>query len=104
MVVSSNLRGTDYGFRCYMAGRIALSLCCLALLLGACYWTIRLALASYLSSHGSAQSLAAAIRMAPGDVSLLTRYAGVAEPADATRALERAVALNPGDSQTWIQL
>src|SRR5450631_3402399 len=86
------------------AGRMALSLAGLVLLLVACYWTFRLAWASHISNDGSAQSLAAAVRFAPGDAALLTRYATVAPPDESARALERAAALNPGDSITWIQL
>lgn len=91
-------------FRYSTARRIGLSLCTLVLLLAACCWTLRLALASHLSTQGSAQSLVAAIRLAPGDGALLTRYAAVADPAEAKRALQHAVALNPRDSSTWIQL
>jgi tetratricopeptide (TPR) repeat protein len=77
---------------------------CCALLIAACYGTLRLSWGSYLAGRGSKESLARAVRLMPDNVALLTHYAEVAGPEDAGRSLERAVSLNPGAWQAWIQL
>jgi tetratricopeptide (TPR) repeat protein len=79
------------------------SACCI-LLVAACFGTLRLSWGSYLASVGSKESLARAVGLMPDDAALLTRYAEVAGPEEAGRALERAVSLNPGAWQAWIQL
>ena len=81
-----------------------------AMLLGfgaASVWSVRLACADYWFRQGTVGGTEKAIRFTPGQADYYIRLA-LLEPDEnspkATEALKRAVALNPSDSRSWIEL
>src|SRR6267378_1686294 len=72
-----------------------------ALFCWACYWSIRLAYADHLANERSRPTVERAIRLAPGNPEYYVRLAE-ADPSSALTAMEKAVALNPLNSSTWI--
>jgi tetratricopeptide (TPR) repeat protein len=93
-----------YSFQQSAGVRIAVGSASLALLVMACYWTVRLSRASHLKRQQTADSLARATRVLPDDAALWMEYSAVADPEEAAQALERAVVLNPAAWTAWIRL
>jgi tetratricopeptide (TPR) repeat protein len=85
-----------YSFQHTAAGRVLLGLAGLGVLGTASFWTLRIACAIRLAHQGAVDTT--------DDAALLIQYAAAAEPPEANRALERAVALNPAAWQAWIGL
>src|SRR5579859_1313216 len=73
-----------------------------ALFCCACYWSIRLAYADHLGNDRSRPTLEHAIRLAPGNPAYYVRLAE-ADPGSALTAMEKAVALNPLNSDVWME-
>ena len=81
----------------------------MAVLAGALYWSVRLAYADFLFRQNRPESVAGAIRLASlnaeyhlRQAELIARAGG--SDAEQEAALERAVALNPRDSEVWMEL
>jgi len=72
-----------------------------ALFCWACYWSIRLAYADHLANDRSRPAVERAIGLVPGNPEYYVRLAE-ANPSSALTAMEKAVALNPLNSSTWI--
>ncbi len=83
--------------------RSALGLLAAAGLLVGAYWSLRLAYAGHLGGRPSAQAVVRAIRLSPGDARLYRRWAALDSNHRAT-ALHAALALNPRDATSWIEL
>lgn len=66
-------------------------------------YALLLARAQYLFQQDTAASVAAAVRLVPYNATYVARLAAW-KPAERVQLLQRAVALNPFDSQSWIQL
>jgi len=80
-----------------------------AALATALYWSVRLAYADYLARQDRLESLGRAIRLAGGNAQYRVRQAELLERAGASEelreaALQQALALNPRDSEVWIEL
>ncbi len=70
-------------------------------------WTVRMALADYQFRRDTLAGTQSAIRLEPDNAAYYVRLAAAIpeeDPAGSGRALERAVALNPWDSRTWVEL
>ena len=70
-------------------------------------WTVRMALADYRFRQQTVSGAQAAIRLEPDSAGYYVRLAALtqdSDPAGSTAALERAVALNPWDSPSWVEL
>jgi tetratricopeptide (TPR) repeat protein len=70
-------------------------------------WSIRMALADYRFRQETLRGTQAALRLEPDSADYYVRLAAIIQesnPAKSTEALERAVALNPRDSQSWVEL
>ena len=75
----------------------------------AVYWSLRITYADMLFTRDTVNSVERAIRLVPGNARYYVRQADLLQQAGADEklpeaALERAVALNPRDSQVWIDL
>jgi tetratricopeptide (TPR) repeat protein len=80
-----------------------------AVLATALYWSLRLAYADCLAQQDRVESLSRAMRLAGGNAQYWVRQAELLEQAGGSQnsreaALERALALNPRDSEVWIGL
>lgn len=82
---------------------------CAALALAAAcaaYWPLRLAWAEHCSRAAAPETVARAVRLAPGDADFRLRLANAREAAgaDPIPALEAAAALDPGNAAVWMRL
>src|SRR5690242_4745094 len=84
--------------------RAALASCGLVLCTAACYWTVRLAWIVHLSTIETTDTLARALRLAPGDADLWTKWASTVGEDEAAAGLRQSLALNPWNSSNWIAL
>jgi tetratricopeptide (TPR) repeat protein len=70
-------------------------------------WTVRLALADYRFRQETLSGTTAALVLEPDNAAYFVRLAAIIQesnPAGSVRALQRAIALNASDSQSWIEL
>lgn len=70
-------------------------------------WSVRLACADYWYGRQSVRAIEKAIGFMPGRADYYVRLASLESPSNGQlteRALQRAVALNPGDAGSWIEL
>ena len=79
--------------------RFVLAACCL----GGIFYSATLSVAAFLFRYDTAASVAAAARLFPDNSIFLARLAAW-NPAEKIKHLQRALALNPYDSDSWIQL
>jgi tetratricopeptide (TPR) repeat protein len=93
-----------YSFQHTAVVRTALGVASAAALAGAFWQTLQLSRATHLGQGQTADSLAAAKRLNPEDADLWMAWAAAADADESTRALERAVSLNPAASTAWIRL
>ena len=75
----------------------------------ATYWSLRLGYADHLFHSGTPEGVKRAVELAPDNARHQARWAAILEdsgkdPAAALAALEAAVASNPRDSTSWIEL
>lgn len=73
----------------------------------ASFWSLRMALADYWFRQLTVPGTQEALRLEPGNAAYYVRLAALtqdSDPAGSTRALQRAVALNPWDSVAWVEL
>jgi tetratricopeptide (TPR) repeat protein len=72
-----------------------------------CIWTVRMALADWWLRQGTLLGTRKAISLEPDSSTYYARLAAIVQessPIESTQALQRAVALNPWDSQSWMEL
>lgn len=70
-------------------------------------WSVRLALADYRFRQETLPGTQEALRLEPDSAAYSVRLAAMirqSNPAGSVQALQRAVALNPWDSQSWVEL
>jgi hypothetical protein len=75
----------------------------IAAAIAGCYYSARLGIAAHLFDKNTANSVAEAVKLAPGNPRYVARLA-VWKPEERVELLHRAVDLNPFDSESWIQL
>ena len=75
----------------------------------AIYWSLRLGYADHLFRSGTPEGVKRAVELAPGNARYQDHWAAILEdsgkdPAAALAAMEAAVASNPRDSSSWMEL
>ena len=89
--------------------RIPASLIAIAILAYACFWTLRLGYADLLVHTDSPENASRAVELVAGNARYRAHWAAMLDqsgnnPAGSLSALEAAVACNPRDSSSWVEL